>query len=122
MVKSWPQAKLRELLPDRMLIAHPELYVGDPEEESSVGALAFSKGMEVEDRSHKQAVGGPTQLLERRSFKRSPRGPVAALKPRGQLGAMFSIARELYRSHKRVRVPVGNPSRRCTRTSSGTAA
>jgi hypothetical protein len=29
-VHGWPQAKLRELLPDRILAAHPELYVGDP--------------------------------------------------------------------------------------------
>jgi transposase len=28
-VQGWPQAKLRELLPDRVLAAHPELYVGD---------------------------------------------------------------------------------------------
>jgi len=28
-VRGWPQAKLRDLLPDRMLAAHPELYVGD---------------------------------------------------------------------------------------------
>ena len=26
--QGWPQAKLRELLPDRVLAAHPELYVG----------------------------------------------------------------------------------------------
>jgi len=26
---SWPRAKLRELLPDRMLASHPEIYVGD---------------------------------------------------------------------------------------------
>ena len=30
-VHGWPQAKLREILPDRMLIAHPALYVGDPD-------------------------------------------------------------------------------------------
>jgi len=30
-VKGWPQAKLRDLLPDRMLAAHPELYIGDPD-------------------------------------------------------------------------------------------
>jgi len=30
-VHGWPQAKLRDLLPDRMLVAHPELYVGDPD-------------------------------------------------------------------------------------------
>jgi transposase len=29
-VFGWPQKKLRELLPDRILGAHPELYVGDP--------------------------------------------------------------------------------------------
>ena len=28
-VQGWPQAKLRELLPDRVLVAHPELYIGD---------------------------------------------------------------------------------------------
>lgn len=28
-VHGWPQKKLRELLPDRILTAHPELYVGD---------------------------------------------------------------------------------------------
>jgi transposase len=28
-VNGWPQKKLRELLPDRMLAAHPELYVGE---------------------------------------------------------------------------------------------
>jgi transposase len=30
-VHGWPQAKLRDLLPDRMLAAHPDLYVGDPD-------------------------------------------------------------------------------------------
>jgi hypothetical protein len=30
-VHGWPQAKLRDLLPDRMLLQHPELYVGDPD-------------------------------------------------------------------------------------------
>jgi transposase len=30
-VQGWPQAKLGELLPDRMLAAHPELYIGDPD-------------------------------------------------------------------------------------------
>ena len=30
-VHGWPQAKLRDLLPDRMLEAHPELYVGNPD-------------------------------------------------------------------------------------------
>ncbi len=30
-VHGWPQARLRELLPDRMLAAYPELYAGDPD-------------------------------------------------------------------------------------------
>jgi transposase len=30
-VHGWPHAKLRQLLPDRLLLAHPELYVGDPD-------------------------------------------------------------------------------------------
>jgi len=29
-VQGWPKAKLRELLPDRMLASHPEIYVGEP--------------------------------------------------------------------------------------------
>jgi hypothetical protein len=30
-VRGWPQERLRDLLPDRMLAAYPELYVGDPD-------------------------------------------------------------------------------------------
>jgi transposase len=30
-VQGWPQAKLNDLLPDRMLVAHPELAIGDPD-------------------------------------------------------------------------------------------
>jgi transposase len=30
-VHGWHLGKLRDLLPDRMLAAHPELYVGDPD-------------------------------------------------------------------------------------------
>jgi len=30
-VQGWPNAKLRDLLPDRILAAHPGLYVGDPD-------------------------------------------------------------------------------------------
>ena len=30
-VHGWPQAKLRDLLPDRMLAADEELYIGDPD-------------------------------------------------------------------------------------------
>jgi hypothetical protein len=30
-VHGWPQSQLRDLLPDRMLAAHPELFVGDPD-------------------------------------------------------------------------------------------
>ncbi len=29
-VHGWPAAKLRDLLPDRILVAHPDLYAGDP--------------------------------------------------------------------------------------------
>jgi transposase len=41
-VNGWPQAKLRDLLPDRLLASHPELYVGDAPELSppAVPALA----------------------------------------------------------------------------------
>lgn len=28
-IEGWPQAELRELLPDRILVTHPELYVGE---------------------------------------------------------------------------------------------
>jgi len=28
-VGGWPQSKLRDLLPDRLLAAHPELYAGE---------------------------------------------------------------------------------------------
>jgi IS66 C-terminal element len=28
-VHGWPQSKLRELLPDRILVAHPSLYAGE---------------------------------------------------------------------------------------------
>ena len=34
-VHGWPNAKLRELLPDRVLVAHPELYVGEASELSA---------------------------------------------------------------------------------------
>lgn len=40
-VSGWPQAKLRELLPDRILVSHPELYVGDPDLLPSSDALAL---------------------------------------------------------------------------------
>jgi hypothetical protein len=36
-VRGWPQANLRDLLPDRILAAHPELSVGDRD---AVPALA----------------------------------------------------------------------------------
>lgn len=39
-VNHWPQAKLRELLPDRMAIAHPELLVRDGPFRSSLLGLA----------------------------------------------------------------------------------
>jgi transposase len=37
-VHGWPQAKLGELLPDRIVVAHPELYVG--EHDGTAPALA----------------------------------------------------------------------------------
>lgn len=30
-VRGWPHAGLRDLLPDRLLASHPDLYIGDPE-------------------------------------------------------------------------------------------
>ena len=30
-VGGWPNSKLRELLPDRVLAAHPDLWIGDPD-------------------------------------------------------------------------------------------
>ena len=30
-VHGWTNDRLRELLPDRMLVNHPDLYVGDPD-------------------------------------------------------------------------------------------
>ena len=36
-VSGWPNSRLRELLPDRILVAHPELYVG--ERDALLGAL-----------------------------------------------------------------------------------
>ena len=29
LVRGWPNAKLRQLLPDRILAEHPEMYIGD---------------------------------------------------------------------------------------------
>jgi transposase len=40
-VSGWPQAKLRDLLPDRILVSHPELYVGDPDLLPSSDVLAL---------------------------------------------------------------------------------
>lgn len=37
-VNGWPQARLRELLPDRIVRAHPELYVGDAVDVPALGA------------------------------------------------------------------------------------
>jgi hypothetical protein len=71
------------------------------EEEASVVALALRKGKEAKDRSHKRVVGGPRQLLERRSFKRSPRGPVGD----------HAVSRRL--SRERERSAAGAP---CART------
>jgi hypothetical protein len=41
-VNGWPQAHVRDLLPDRILAAHPELYVGDPALSPAVEPLALS--------------------------------------------------------------------------------
>jgi len=40
-VRGWPNSKLRELLPDRMLAAHPELYVGERPALSASGPAAL---------------------------------------------------------------------------------
>jgi transposase len=37
-VRGWPQAKLRDLLPDRMLAAHPELFLGELHAPLALGA------------------------------------------------------------------------------------
>ena len=39
-VRGWPNAKLRDLLPDRILVAHPELLAGEHEHAEQVAALA----------------------------------------------------------------------------------
>jgi hypothetical protein len=38
-VHGWPQSKLRDLLPDRMLVAHPELSVGERDAAPDAPAL-----------------------------------------------------------------------------------
>lgn len=40
-VDGWPQSRLRDLLPDRMLNAHPELFVGDLHELNAVTPAAL---------------------------------------------------------------------------------
>ncbi len=40
-VNGWPQAHIRDLLPDRILAAHPELYVGDPVLSPAVDPLSL---------------------------------------------------------------------------------
>lgn len=40
-VHGWPNAKLRELLPDKILAMHPELYVGEPSELPASSSLAL---------------------------------------------------------------------------------
>jgi hypothetical protein len=39
-VRGWPSSKLRELLPDRIVADHPELYVGDPALLSPASAIS----------------------------------------------------------------------------------
>jgi hypothetical protein len=38
-VNGWPQSKLRDLLPDRMLVTHPELSVGERDAAPNAPAL-----------------------------------------------------------------------------------
>lgn len=42
LVNGWPQSKLRDLLPDRMLATHPELYVG---ERSALAPMAAPRAL-----------------------------------------------------------------------------
>jgi len=39
-VQGWPNARLRDLLPDRILVAHPELYVGEGAVPTPAGDLS----------------------------------------------------------------------------------
>jgi len=51
-VGGWPQAKLRDLLPDRVLASHPDLYVGDHSALAPAGApplLPANRGGEPSD-------------------------------------------------------------------------
>jgi transposase len=41
-VNGWPQTRLRELLPDRIVALHPELYVGEGPDELSAAAVPSS--------------------------------------------------------------------------------
>ena len=54
-VDGWPNARLRDLLPDRMLAVHPELYVGE-----NVALLANADGIVT------PATGAPWELPELR--------------------------------------------------------
>ncbi|MBL9023001.1 MAG: IS66 family transposase [Myxococcales bacterium] len=40
-VQGWPHSRLRDLLPDRILVAHPELFVGDNQELGAVTSAAL---------------------------------------------------------------------------------
>lgn len=39
-VQGWPRANLRELLPDRIVVAHPDLYIGDIDEHDLSGPFS----------------------------------------------------------------------------------
>jgi transposase len=47
-VDGWPQSRLRDLLPDRMLHEHPELFVGDDQELAAVTSAALAAPSELQ--------------------------------------------------------------------------
>ncbi len=67
-VHGWPQAKLRDLLPDRMLAEHPELYVGDPSlTQSQEASASHEQSVNVDQltpASLQAIVGAKEQYLE----------------------------------------------------------
>ncbi|MBK6517318.1 MAG: transposase domain-containing protein [Polyangiaceae bacterium] len=59
-VDGWAQSRLRDLLPDRTLHAHPELFVGDDHELAAVtsGALAAPSETSPRSSASKSRVAG----------------------------------------------------------------
>jgi len=41
-VRGWPNARLRDLLPDRLAVSHPRLFIGDPAESSATPPTRLS--------------------------------------------------------------------------------